>query len=100
MFEDEECHRRRIWSWHWAGVGAGGSLTPVLWWSPFVLRAGTRTKRADADQEPRAPGFPASQPFAPGRLAPLQSWADGDGGGADRIPIRVTAAFAGKTPIE
>lgn len=46
------------------------------------------------------PSIPASQPFAPGRLAPLQSWADGDGGGADRIPIRVAAAFAGKTPIE
>lgn len=99
MFEDEECHRRRIWSWlgRSRSRGVSHSCAGV---EPFVLRAGTRTKRADADQEPRAPGFPASQPFAPGRLAPLQSWADGDGGGADRIPIRVTAAFAGKTPFE
>lgn len=71
------------------------SLTPVL--CGAVLRAGTRTKRADAAQEPRVPGLPASKPFAPGTTAVM---GDGDGGGADRIPIRVTAAFAGKMPIE
>ena len=53
------------------GTRAGGSHygTPVL-------RAGTRTKRADADQASTAagPGLPASQPFAPGTTAVMGGW--------------------------
>jgi hypothetical protein len=55
--DQEECHWRRIWSWHF-GQGGFSLVEPVL-------RAGTRTRGADADQEPRAPGLASIPAICP-----------------------------------
>jgi hypothetical protein len=57
--DQEECHWRRIWSWH-SGRG-------VLTMEP-VLRAGTRTRGADADQEPRAPRLASIPAICPWQI--------------------------------